>query len=161
MVSIYNYNVESIHGGIIDFEVFRGKKLMIVNVASECGYTGQYQQLQEISEQYSEILNIIGFPCNDFGGQEPGNEDEIAEFCRINYGVTFTITKKITIKGNRHPIYEWLCRKDLNGRYDSEVEWNFQKYLIDERGSLTGILKPAGEPFSEKLLTWISPSLFD
>ncbi len=120
---------------MIDFSAYKGKKILVVNVASECGYTSQYAQLQELYETFQDKLVIIGCPCNDFGGQEPGSADEIKDFCSLRFGVTFPLTEKLNIKSNPvHPIYEWLCSKEQNGTSDAEVSWNFCKFLLDENG---------------------------
>jgi glutathione peroxidase len=145
--SIYDFKVESLTGGTIDFSAFKGKKILIVNTASQCGNTFQYGELEKISKKYKDKLVIVGFPANDFGHQEPGNNQEIAEFCTKNYSVTFPMAAKISVKGNEMaPIYHWLTEKKYNGYKDSEVTWNFQKYLIDEHGKLVGIFEPGMSP---------------
>lgn len=145
--SIYDFKVESLTGGTIDFSAFKGKKILIVNTASQCGNTFQYGELEKISKKYKDKLVIVGFPANDFGHQEPGNNQEIAEFCTKNYSVTFPMAAKISVKGNdMAPIYHWLTEKKYNGYKDSEVTWNFQKYLIDEHGKLVGIFEPGMSP---------------
>jgi len=129
---------------------------MIVNVASECGFTNQYAQLQELHEKYGDKIEIIGFPSNDFGGQEPKTEAEILDFCRKDYQVTFPLTEKVKIKGrNKHPVYEWLTKSSLNGKIDSKVGWNFQKYLINEDGELDAMLSPANPPICEVVMAWL------
>ncbi len=156
MNSIHKFKIKSISGSIIDFEAFKGKKILLINVASECGYTPQYGQLQELYEALSDKLVIIGFPCNDFGGQEPHNQGQIQEFCTINYGVTFPLTEKIKIKGNEiHPIYKWLSSKEENNVLDSIVSWNFCKFLLDEEGHLLAFFPSATEPASEEILDLI------
>ncbi len=156
MSSIHPFKVEGIEGKEIDFSQWKGKKVMIVNVASECGYTPQYQQLQALYEAFQHKLAIVGFPCNDFGGQEPGDEEEIKAFCTKRYGVTFPLAAKITIRGaNAHPIYNWLTQQSQNGVMDSEVSWNFQKYLLDENGYLVKILPPSTNPLDEQVLDWL------
>ena len=154
MNTIHAFKVESIEGGKIDFAQFKGKKLIIVNVASACGYTPQYEQLQELYEGFSDKLTIIGFPANNFGGQEPGSNKEIKEFCSIRYGVTFPMAAKIDI--NTHPVYQWLTQKAQNGILDSKVNWNFQKYLLDENGQLAHCLPSAISPFDDEIMDWIS-----
>lgn len=140
MNTIHQFKVKSIEGGEIDFAGFAGKKVLIVNVASECGYTPQYAQLQELHETHGERIVVVGFPCNDFGGQEPGEAAQIREFCSLRYGVTFPLSEKISILGgNPHPIYRWLTEKTQNGLSDSRVSWNFQKYFLDEQGHLLGV----------------------
>lgn len=133
--SIHGFKVESITGDTIDFSQFAGKKILIVNTASECIYTPQYDGLQKLYEQNTDKLVIIGFPSNDFSEQEPGTNSEIAQFCSVNYHVTFPMAAKIEIKGkNQSAIYRWLTEKSLNGVEDSKVTWNFNKYLLNERG---------------------------
>ena len=156
MTSIYDFNIRSIEGEDIDLNDYRGKKLLIVNVASECGFTKQYTQLEELSLHYKNQLNIIGFPCNDFGNQEPGNELEIKRFCNLNYNITFPLTEKIRILGDHpHEIYKWLTTKSINGSLDSEVTWNFQKYLIDQNGKIDHCLPSSTTPLDEIILNWI------
>ena len=129
---------------------------MIVNTASECGQTPQYDQLEAVYKKYKNKLVIIGFPTNDFGGQEPGTNEEIGQFCQKNYGVTFPISEKITVKGTETPeLYKWLTSKELNGKTDSEIKWNFQKYLIDENGRLLEVFPSSVKPDSKELLTAI------
>jgi glutathione peroxidase len=150
--SIYDYKVEGLEGGTIDFYAFKGKKILIVNTASECGYTPQYEGLQKLAEKYKGKLVIIGFPTNDFGKQEPGSNQEIAGFCKKNYGVTFPMAAKISVKGDdTAPIYRWLTRKENNGFENSSVRWNFQKYLINEKGELIGVYYSKTKPESTEL----------
>jgi glutathione peroxidase len=157
--SIHKFRIEGLRGERIDFSKFVGKKLLLINVASECGFTGQYSQLQELYAHYSDKMEIIAFPCNDFGGQEPGDEDAIHTFCNSNYGISFPITKKIQILGEDiHPIYEWLTNKEINGQLESVVEWNFQKYLVNEAGKLAMVIPSSVEPLNEIILNWISSS---
>ena len=154
--SIHSFKVESIDGKIIDFSDFKGKKILIVNVASECGYTKQYAQLQELYELHQENLVIIGFPSNDFGGQEPRSAEEIQQFCSSKFGVTFPLTTKVNIKSSPvHPIYEWLTKKSKNGVLDAEVKWNFNKFLINENGKLEKALPSSVTPLDEDILNWI------
>ncbi len=156
MNSVHQFKIEGIEDNEIDFAAFRGKKIIVVNVASQCGYTSQYQQLQALYEEYSDRLVIVGVPSNDFGGQEPGSNGEIRAFCSANYGVSFPLAAKISIKGpSPHPLYEWLTRQTQNGVMDSEVRWNFQKYLLDEQGRLVKALPSSVEPFDEQVLEWI------
>lgn len=148
MSSIHQYTIEGIEGKTIDFGAFEGKYILVVNVASECGYTSQYQQLQELYENYKDKLVIVGVPCNQFGGQEPGSEAEIQKFCKVRYGVTFPLTKKVDVKGkNQHDLYKFLTKKALNGFQDSEVHWNFQKYLLDTKGHLVKVYPSSASPF--------------
>jgi glutathione peroxidase len=135
-----------------------GKKVLIVNTASKCGFTPQYEGLQELYTKYGgEDFVIIGFPANDFLKQEPGTNEEIREFCTLNYGVSFPMMAKISVKGkDMHPLYQWLTRKELNGYRDSKVKWNFQKYLVDEKGRLVGMYPPKTKPLSEEMIGWIT-----
>lgn len=157
--SIHAYKAADINGNTVDFSQFKGKKILIVNTASECGYTPQYEELEQLYRKYKDQgLVVIGFPSNDFGAQEPGTEKEIAEFCRKNYGVTFLMMSKISVKGeSRHEIYRFLTQKALNGVEDSEVKWNFQKYLVDEEGKLVRSVSPKVTPMSREITGWIAP----
>ena len=139
MTTLHSFKINSLEGKTIDFSDYTGKKVLIVNVASECGYTPQYAQLQELSEAKSDEIVVIGFPCNDFGGQEPGEAAEIQNFCKVRYGVTFPLTEKVSIKKDTHPIYKWLTRKSENGVMDGLVSWNFCKFLIDENGVIARV----------------------
>jgi glutathione peroxidase len=151
--SIYDFKVAGLIGGMIDFSQYKGKKILIVNTASECGYTPQYEDLEKLYEKYKGKLVIVGFPANDFGKQEPGTNEEIAGFCKKNYGVTFPMAAKISTKGDEMaPIYHWLTEKQYNGFDDSKVKWNFQKYLINEKGELVGIFYSRSKPMSSELL---------
>ncbi|TVR81173.1 MAG: glutathione peroxidase [Chitinophagaceae bacterium] len=151
--SIYQFQIEGLDGEEIDFGQFKGKLLLIVNTASECGYTYQYGQLQELYDMFKDKINILGVPSNDFGNQEPGKESEIQAFCEKNFQLSFPVTKKLKVLGeDRHPLYEFLCNGDLNGFQDSEMEWNFQKFLFDEKGRLCGVYSPATEPNSPTIL---------
>lgn len=156
--SIHSFQVKSIdESQVIDFAEFSGKKIMIVNVASACGYTIQYQQLQELYETFGEKLVIVGLPCNDFGGQEPDTDENIKNFCSVRFGVTFPLTTKIVIKGeNIHPIYAWLTQKSQNGVTDSDVKWNFQKYLLDEKGHLQKVCASSVTPLDAEILDWVN-----
>lgn len=151
--SIYDFKVEALEGGTIDFSKFKGKKILIVNTASECGYTPQYEDLQKLHEKYKKKLVIVGFPANDFGKQEPGSNKEIASFCKKNYGVTFPMAAKITVKGDDMAlIYHWLTEKEHNGYETTVVKWNFQKYLINEKGELVKVFYSKTKPFDEELV---------
>ena len=153
----YKFKVKTLEGDDFDFSSLKGKKVMIVNVASKCGNTPQYKDLEELYKKYSDNLVIIGFPANNFGGQEPGNAKEIRQFCTSNYDVTFPLMEKISVKGEDiAPIYKWLTSKSLNGVMDSEVKWNFQKYLIDEKGNLVSVIDPKELPTSDKIMSWLS-----
>lgn len=151
--TFYDLSIKSLDGKqTINFSQFKGKKVLCVNTASECGYTPQYEGLQKLQEKFKDKLVVIGFPCNQFGGQEPGNNEEIATFCKKNYGVTFTLTEKIDVKGkNQHPVYQWLCQKTNNGVGDYEVKWNFNKFLINEKGELVNYFPSSVKPQSAEL----------
>lgn len=154
--SIHAFKIESIDGRTINFADFKGKKILIVNVASECGYTKQYAQLQELYELHKDKLVVVGFPSNDFGGQEPGTAAEIQEFCSSKFGVTFPITTKVNIKSSPvHPIFEWLTQKSRNGVLDTTVKWNFNKFLLNENGMLEKALPSSVTPLDEEILSWI------
>ena len=149
---LYNIAINSIDGKAIDLSSFEGKKILIVNVASKCGFTKQYKELQKLSDSYKESLIVMGVPCNQFGKQEPGDAAEIQNFCQVNYGVTFLITQKIDVKGiNQHPLYTFLTCETLNGKRDSSVKWNFQKYIISESGSLINHYYSITSPLSKKI----------
>ncbi len=153
----YDFRVKTLDGEEFNFSSLKGKKVMIVNTASKCGFTVQYKELEALYEKYSDHLVVVGFPANNFAGQEPGSNEEIKKFCSDNYGVSFPMMSKISVKGDdMAPIYKWLTSKELNGVKDSEVAWNFQKYLIDENGKLVDVLEPKVKPDSEKVLAWIS-----
>ncbi|HNQ28430.1 MAG TPA: glutathione peroxidase [Aquaticitalea sp.] len=155
--SIYQFTVKNIEGDDFNFKDLAGKKIMVVNTASKCGLTPQYEQLEEVYKHYkNDNFTIIGFPANNFLGQEPGTNEEIAIFCQRNYGVTFPMMGKISVKGDdMHDLYRFLTQKSKNGVADSEVEWNFQKYLLNERGELEMIISPKTLPNDEKILNWI------
>ncbi len=151
--TIYKFKVEGIDGGQIDFSKFRGKKILIVNTASQCGYTKQYKELQELYEKYKSKLVIVGFPANNFGGQEPGTNAEIKTFCTSNYNVTFPMAAKISVKGDdMHPIYKWLTSKAENGVLNTEVKWNFNKFLIGADGVLIAYFPSRTAPLSEEIV---------
>ncbi|NHF70404.1 glutathione peroxidase [Flavobacterium sp. F372] len=155
--SIYTFKVKDLSGNEFDFASLKGKKILIVNTASECGLTPQYEQLQAIYEKYQDKnFVIVGFPANNFGAQEPGTNAEIGAFCKKNYGVTFPMMEKISVKGsNLHEVYQFLTQKAKNGLEDSEVEWNFQKYLIDENGHLVDVISPRVLPNDSSITNWI------
>jgi glutathione peroxidase len=154
--SLYDIKIEGINGKIIDLKKYKGKKILFVNVASECGFTKQYDGLQELYSTYKDKLVVIGLPCNQFGGQEPGAAEEIQTFCRLNFGVDFPLTAKIKVKGKgQHPLYEWLTTKAKNGKKDSSVKWNFQKYLIDENGIFLDVFYSMTKPMSKKIIKLI------
>lgn len=152
----YDFKVKTLEGSDFDFSSLKGKKVMVVNTASKCGMTPQYKDLQELHEKYDGKLVIIGFPANNFANQEPGSATEIRSFCTQNYGVTFLMMEKISVKGDdKHPLYKWLTSKDKNGVMDSEVKWNFQKYLIDENGQLVDMISSREKP-GDKVIAWLS-----
>ncbi|HSH19534.1 MAG TPA: glutathione peroxidase [Draconibacterium sp.] len=155
--SFYDFKVKDIEGNDFDLSTLKGKKVLVVNTASKCGNTPQYEQLQKLYEEYGDKgFTIIGFPANNFGKQEPGSNAEIEEFCTKNYGVTFTMMSKISVKGDDiDPLYKWLTSKSQNGVLDSEVGWNFQKYLIDENGKLVKMVAPRVKPDDEQIVSWI------
>lgn len=154
---IYDFKVTDLSGETFDFSTLKGKKIMIVNTASKCGLTPQYKGLQELYETYqNKNFVIVGFPSNDFFFQEPGTSEEIAAFCKQNYGVTFPMMEKINVRGRKkHPIYEYLTTKEKNGFKDSRVKWNFQKYLINAEGTLDKVCAPSTKPNSPEIITWI------
>ena len=150
--SIHQFKIKSIDGGVIDFSKFKGKKILVVNTASECGYTPQYEALQKLAYTYKNNLVVVGFPANNFGGQEPGTDAEIKQFCKARYGVTFPLASKISVTGtDTAPIYKWLCSKTENGVLDAEIKWNFGKFLLDENGHLISYFPSKVEPMSEEL----------
>ncbi|MDF1672189.1 MAG: glutathione peroxidase [Vicingaceae bacterium] len=157
MTSIHQFKVIDLYGEEFDFNDLKGKKVMVVNTASECGLTPQYKQLQAIYEKYKDQnFVIVGFPANNFGSQEPGNDEKIAAFCQKNYGVTFPMMSKSSVKGDDiNEIYQFLTQKSQNGLEDSEVKWNFQKYLLDEEGYLVKVIQPQTLPDDESILKWI------
>ena len=151
--SLYNISLTDISGSPLDLSQYKGKKILFVNVASKCGFTSQYDGLQELYKTYKDKLVVIGLPCNQFGGQEPGTAKEIESFCRANYGVDFPLSSKIDVKGaSQHPLYKWLTTKVQNGVMDSTVRWNFQKYLVDENGQLIDYFYSTTKPMSSKII---------
>jgi len=155
--SIYDIEINDINGNPIELSNFKGKKILFVNVASKCGFTPQYKELELLHELYKNQLVVIGLPCNQFGQQEPGSNEEIVEFCSSTFGVEFLMTDKIEVKGaNQHPLYAWLTKKELNGKKNSTVKWNFQKYLIDEQGELIDFYYSITKPMSDKILQHLS-----
>ncbi|MGB5418589.1 MAG: glutathione peroxidase [Algibacter sp.] len=150
--SVYDIKINALNGKPIELSQFKGKHILFVNVASKCGFTPQYKDLQELYNQYQDKIQIIGVPCNQFGGQEPGNAETITSFCEMNYGVTFLITEKIDVKGkNQHPLYTWLTQSINNGVKSSTVKWNFQKYLVDKNGKLVDYYMSTTSPLSSKI----------
>ena len=156
--TIYSYKVKDLSGNEFDFALLKGKKILIVNTASKCGLTPQYKDLEAIYEKYkSNNFVIVGFPANNFAAQEPGTSKEISEFCQKNYGVTFPMMEKVSVKGgDMCAVYQFLTQKSKNGLQDSEVEWNFQKYLINEKGELEKVILPQVLPTDAAIVDWIT-----
>lgn len=153
---LYDIKINDINGNQIDLKLFQGKYILFVNVASKCGFTKQYTDLENLYQKYKDDLVVIGLPCNQFGSQEPGTNEEIKTFCTKNYGVTFIITEKIKVKGdNMHPIYNWLTNKKNNGKLNTSVKWNFQKYLVDRNGDLINYFYSTTSPLSNKIISLI------
>ncbi len=154
--SIHSFKVTSIDGKTINMASFKGKKILVVNTASKCGYTPQYEALEKVYETYKDKLVIIGFPCNQFGGQEPGSNEEIVAFCKKNYGVTFPLADKVDVKGdNTAAIYQWLTQKAKNGVLDATISWNFNKFLLDENGKMIAYFPSNVKPDSEAILNYL------
>ena len=155
--TIYSFTVKDIDGNEFPFSQLKGKKVMIVNVASECGFTPQYEVLETVYETYKDSnFIIIAFPANNFKEQEPGTNEEIKQFCSLNYGVTFPVMAKISVKGDSiYSFYKWLTDKDLNGTSNSSVKWNFQKYLINSEGKIDHVINPWVAPDNKKIIKWI------
>jgi len=150
--SIYDIKINSLAGQPINLSDYKGKYILFVNVASKCGFTGQYEDLQKLYDKYQDKLMIIGVPCNQFGNQEPGTAQEIQSFCQVNYGVSFLMTEKVDVKGkNQHPLYQWLTNQAKNGKSSSTVQWNFQKYLIGTDGHLVDYYFSITNPMSDKI----------
>lgn len=156
--NIYDFKVETITGDTLDLATLKGKKVIIVNTASKCGLTPQFEGLEKLHQLHkNKNLVIIGFPSNDFMSQDPGSNEEIAEFCQLNYGVTFPMMAKIVVKGkNQHPLYQYLTQKSLNGKDDYDVQWNFQKFLINENGTIDKVIDPKTSPLDEEIIEWIN-----
>ncbi|MBS9523101.1 glutathione peroxidase [Litoribacter ruber] len=148
----HDFKLNDIDGNEVNFADFKGKKVLLVNVASKCGYTPQYAELQELHEKHGDELLVLGFPANNFGGQEPGTEEDIKAFCTENYGVTFPMFEKVSVKGvDKHPLYRWLSDKDMNGWNDKEPSWNFCKYLVDENGELIEFYPSSVSPMDKEI----------
>ncbi len=156
-VSLYDFKVKDIDGNNFDLSSLKGKKVLVVNVASKCGLTPQYNKLQDLYEKYKDRnFVVIGFPANNFNGQEPGTNEEIKTFCTLNYNVSFPMMSKIDVVGDKKaPLYKWLTEKSQNGKMDAEVQWNFQKFMIDENGKLVDFVTPREDPFCDKIINWI------
>lgn len=154
--TFYDFKMKDINGNEVDFNTFKGKKIMIVNVASKCGYTKQYEALQELNATHGDDIVILGFPANNFGGQEPGTNEEIKEFCDSKFGVTFPMFEKISVKGfDKHPLFRWLSDSKLNGWNNEEPGWNFCKYLINEQGELVKFLPSSVAPLDKEILEFV------
>lgn len=155
--TFHDFKTQTLTGEEFDFASLKGKKILVVNTASKCGFTPQYEGLEALYQQYKDNnFVVIGFPANNFGNQEPGSNEEIAQFCEINYGVTFPMMQKLSVKGDdQHPIYSWLTNKSENGTMDSNVKWNFTKFMIDEEGKLVDVLSSMVKPDSDKITKWI------
>lgn len=153
----YAIAVKTLNGNSnLDLSAYKGKKILIVNTASKCGFTPQYKELQQLQDKFKDKLVIIGTPCNQFGSQEPGSKEEIETFCQVNYGVTFPLTEKLDVKGsNQHALYQWLTQKTKNGSLDATVSWNFNKFLLNENGHLVGYYPSTVTPLSAELVTAI------
>ncbi|SDS15003.1 glutathione peroxidase [Formosa sp. Hel1_31_208] len=149
---MYDIKINTLNGKPLELSKFKGKYILFVNVASKCGFTPQYKELQALADKYHDKLVVVGVPCNQFGNQEPGDSKTIETFCEINYGVTFPITEKIDVKGtNQHALYAWLTKKQKNGMKDSSVKWNFQKYLVNPEGELIDYYFSMTSPTSSKI----------
>lgn len=157
MNNIYDYKVEGLSGDEIDFANFKGKKILIVNTASECGFTSQYADLEKISKEYKDKVTVIGFPANNFGGQEPGSNEEIGAFCEKNYGVTFPLAAKVSVKGDDiAPVFKYLTDKSLNGVKNTTILWNFTKFLVDENGILIDSFISTTKPTDEAITKYFN-----
>lgn len=156
--TLHDFVVKDINGKDFDLATLKGNKVLVVNVASKCGLTPQYEDLQALYDKYkNKGFVVIGFPANNFMGQEPGTNSEIMEFCSINYGVTFPMMDKISVKGkDQSPLYKWLTNKSENGKIDQKVTWNFQKFMVDEEGHLVDVVMPKESPMSDKIINWLN-----
>jgi glutathione peroxidase len=151
-MTIYDFKVSALDGTQIDFSSYKGKKIMVVNTASECGFTPQYADLQELHKKYGDKLVIVGFPANNFGGQEPGSNDEIATFCKKNYGVSFTMAEKVSVKGDDiHPLFKYLVDEAEKMGVKDPIKWNFTKFLVNEDGKLIGVFESKISPMSDEI----------
>ena len=157
--SIYSIEIDGLDNKSFSLSDFKGKYILFVNVASKCGFTPQYKELQNLQNSYSDKLVVIGLPCNQFGGQEPAEEEQILSFCERNFGVTFPLTEKINVKGSKqHPLYQWLTKKSQNGKSNSSVKWNFQKYLVNDKGELVDFFYSITKPNSSKITKHLNKS---
>jgi glutathione peroxidase len=157
MKSFQDFKVTAIDGREFDLASLKGKKILVVNTASKCGFTPQYAELEKLYKEFGgDHFVILGFPANNFLWQEPGSNEQIAQFCSVNYGVSFPMFSKISVKGSKiHPLYAWLTRKEENGVRDAKVKWNFQKFMIDEEGRWVDMAPPAESPYCEKIIGWL------
>jgi glutathione peroxidase len=154
--NIYKFKVKAIDGTTINFKDYKGKKIMIVNTASKCGNTPQYEELEKLYKEYKDKLVIVGFPANNFGGQEPGTNEEIGEFCKKNYGVTFPMAEKVSVKGGDvAPIFQYLIAEAKKKGIEDPIKWNFTKFLLDEKGNLLTVIHHKTKPMSEEVLKYI------
>jgi glutathione peroxidase len=155
--SLHSLSIKTLSGQRVSMGQFKGKKLLIVNTASRCGFTPQYKALQTLHEKYSDKqLVLLAFPCNDFGDQEPDNEKNITAFCKLHFALSFELMEKLHVKGKeQHPLYLWLCNKEKNGVMNSKVLWNFQKYLVDENGYLVDVIAPWKDPLCKGIVNWL------
>jgi glutathione peroxidase len=154
--SIHQFKVKALDESVLNFAKYKGKKILVVNVASKCGFTPQYAALEKVYEQYKDKLVIVGFPCNQFHGQEPGSSAEIQEFCTKTYGVTFPMAAKVDVKGDSiAPIYKWLCNKSENGVLDATITWNFNKFILDENGKMLAYFPSTTKPDSDDILKYL------
>jgi glutathione peroxidase len=157
VISVYDFTVPSLEGNTIDFSKYKGKYILVVNTASQCGFTKQYADLEKLYEKYKSNLVIIGFPANNFGQQEPGTNAEIKEFCQKNYGVSFPMAEKVSVKGDDiHPLFKWLTSKQENGVMDAEIKWNFTKFLLDRNGKLVAVFPSAVNPMSDEIIKYLN-----
>ena len=155
--SFYDLKVQLNNGNYFNFDVLKGKKVLLVNTASNCGYTNQYAELQKLYEKKKGALEIIAFPANDFKEQEKGTDAEIAQFCQLNFGISFPLAKKVTVvkSASQHPVFQWLTQKNKNGWNEKEPNWNFSKYLVNETGALTHFFDPSVSPLSKEVMSAI------
>jgi len=155
-VTIYDFKVPGLTGGTVDFSKYKGKKILIVNTASKCGNTPQYSDLEKLYETYKDKLVIVGFPANNFGAQEPGTNEEIGEFCKKNYGVSFPMAEKVSVKGDDiHPVFKYLVDESKKLGQEDPIKWNFTKFLLDENGKLIAVINNKVNPMSEEITKYL------